>query len=55
MEEEAHLAKMKLNQNGDGFEFKDDQVKEITSVNPIEDFKKMVSDRKVDRVGTAID
>lgn len=30
-------------------------MKEISSVHPIEDFKKMVSDRKVDRVGDAID
>jgi ATP-dependent DNA helicase 2 subunit 2 len=29
-------------------------VKEITSVDPIGDFKKMVSDRKVDRVGDAL-
>jgi hypothetical protein len=45
---------MKLEHKGDGFEFKDDEVKEISSVNPIDDFKKMVSDRKVDRVGDAI-
>lgn len=58
MEEEANIARMKLDQKGDGqFEFKDNDgaVKEIGSVNPIEDFKKMVTDRKVDRVGTAID
>jgi ATP-dependent DNA helicase 2 subunit 2 len=45
---------LKIEQKGDGFEFKDDEVKEITSVNPIEDFKKMVNDRKVDRVGDAL-
>eukprot|EP00347_Sterkiella_histriomuscorum_P017840 403347774 len=56
-QEEAIIAMMKLIQNGGGFEFKDNDgaVKEIGSVNPIEDFKKMVTDRKVDRVGTAID
>lgn len=48
------MARMKLENKGNGFEFKDDEVKEISSVNPIEDFKKMVSDRKVDRVGDAI-
>ena len=46
---------MKVEQKGDGFEFKDDDaVKEISSVNPISDFKKMVSDRKVDRVSDAL-
>ena len=30
-------------------------VKEIGSVNPIEDFKAMVTDRNVDRVGDAIE
>ena len=33
---------------------KDREVKEITSVDPIGDFKKMVTDRKVDRVADAI-
>lgn len=32
----------------------DQEVKEITSVDPIGDFKKMVNDRKVDRVNDAI-
>eukprot|EP00347_Sterkiella_histriomuscorum_P022676 403337575 len=47
----------RIRNNGGGFEFKDNDgaVKEIGNVNPIEDFKKMVTDRKVDRVGTAID
>jgi hypothetical protein len=46
---------LKVEQKGDGFEFKDDDaVKEISSVNPISDFKKMVSDRKVDRVSDAL-
>jgi ATP-dependent DNA helicase 2 subunit 2 len=54
IEEEERIARLKVEQKGDGFEFKDDEVKEITSVNPIADFKKMVSDRKVDRVSTAI-
>jgi hypothetical protein len=29
---------MKLDAKGDGFEFKDDDVKEISSVNPVNDF-----------------
>ena len=45
---------MKLEAKGNGFEFKDEEVKEISSVNPIEDFNKMINDRKVDRVGEAI-
>lgn len=49
-EEEAQAARMKLESKGDGFEFKDEDVKEIRSVKPIEDFNKMISDRKVDRV-----
>ena len=31
-----------------------DAVKQIGTVNPIDDFKKMISDRKTDRVSTAI-
>lgn len=31
-----------------------DAVKDIGSTNPIEDFKKMISDRKIDRVSDAI-
>lgn len=31
-----------------------DAVKEVGSVNPIEDFKKMISDRKTDRVSSAL-
>lgn len=54
IEEEERIARLKVEQKGDGFEFKDDEVKEITSVDPIGDFKKMVSNRKVDRVGDAI-
>ena len=54
IEEEERIARLKVEQKGDGFEFKDDEVKEISSVNPIQDFKKMVSDRKVDRVSEAI-
>jgi ATP-dependent DNA helicase 2 subunit 2 len=55
IEEEERIARLKVEQKGDGFEFKDDDVvKEISSVNPINDFKKMVSDRKVDRVSEAI-
>ena len=41
-------------QDGNGFEFKDEDVKEISSGNPVGDFKKMVADRKVDRVADAI-
>ncbi len=55
LEEEERLARLKVESKGDGgFEFRDDQVKEITSVDPIGDFKKMVNDRKVDRVGEAV-
>lgn len=57
LEEQERVARLKDkggdNNGGDGFGF-DDEVKEITSVNPIADFKKMVSDRKVDRVSDAI-
>lgn len=34
--------------------FKDEEIKEISSINPIQDFSKMISDRKVDRVNDAI-
>lgn len=54
IEEEAEAARNKLEQKGDGFEFKDEDVKEISSVNPVQDFNKMITDRKVDRVGEAI-
>lgn len=54
VEEEQRIARLKVNPKGDGFEFKDDEVREISSVNPINDFQKMVSDRKVDRVGEAV-
>jgi len=53
-EEEEKLQKAKLG-DGKDFDFKDEGVKEISSVNPIEDFKKMVSDRKVDRVADALE
>jgi hypothetical protein len=50
LEEEQRIAEMKGDKG-----FKDEEnIKEISSVNPIEDFKKMVNDRKVDRVGEAI-
>ena len=52
--EEAKLAKLKIGGGEDGMKFGEEEVKEISSVRPIEDFNKMVSDRKVDRVGTAI-
>jgi ATP-dependent DNA helicase 2 subunit 2 len=42
--------KLKLGKDGN----EDDVVKEISSVNPIADFTKMINDRKTDRVGDAI-
>ena len=45
--------KIEDKENG-GLGFKDEEVKEISSVNPIEDFNKMISDIKVDRVADAI-
>jgi hypothetical protein len=39
---------------GKGDDYKEEEVKNIGSLNPLEDFKKMVSDRKTDRVGQAI-
>ena len=33
----------------------DDKVNEISSVNPIADFNKMISDRNADLVGSALD
>jgi len=39
---------------GDGFDMKEKEIKEVGSVNPIADFKAMVNDKKVDRVGEAI-
>ena len=35
IEEEERIARLKVEQKGDGFEFKDDEVKEISSVIPI--------------------
>jgi hypothetical protein len=54
--EEEERARMKLanKENGDGFDFKDADVKEISSVTPVIDFNKMVNDRKVDRVADAL-
>ncbi len=53
--EEQEQARMKLEAKGDdGFEFKDADVKEISSVNPVNDFNKMVNDRNVDRVADAL-
>lgn len=48
--EQRQAEKLKL---GDG-KPDDDVVKEISSVNPIADFTKMINDRKTDRVGDAI-
>ena len=38
----------------DGKDEPDDSIKQIGSVNPIEDFKKMINDRKIDRVQDAL-
>lgn len=49
-EEEATRLK-----EGKGEEDEDpDAVKQIGSVNPVQDFKKMISDRKTDRVAVAM-
>jgi hypothetical protein len=42
---EAEAARFK-----DGKDEPDDSIKQIGSVNPIEDFKQMINDRKTDRV-----
>ena len=47
---ESQAARIK---EGKGDE-EDDSIKQIGSVNPIDDFKKMITDRKTDRVGDAI-
>ena len=47
--EELQAEKVKFGQQAE-----DDVVKEISSVNPIADFTKMINDRKTDRVGDAI-
>ncbi|TNV73932.1 hypothetical protein FGO68_gene16167 [Halteria grandinella] len=55
--EEARVAAMKDKANAENGMLPggpDQEVKEITSVDPIGDFKKMVNDRKVDRVNDAI-
>lgn len=41
-------------EGGPGGFKEDEEIKEIKSVDPIGDFKKMISDRKVDRVSSAI-
>lgn len=48
--EEEQAERLKMGQNDDD----DKAKKEIGSVNPIADFKAMISDRKVDRVSDAI-
>ena len=46
---------VKIEEKGGKMEFqKESTVKEISAVNPIADFKSMVSDRKVDRVADAL-
>lgn len=47
---ESQAARIK---EGKGDE-EDDSIKQIGSVNPIDDFKKMITDRKTDRVSDAI-
>lgn len=51
MAEEAEAERLKF---GGGKDDGEGDVKEISSVNPIADFSKMIKDRKVDRVGEAI-
>ena len=48
--EEANAERLKLGKDGPEGE---DKIKEISSVNPIADFKKMIGDRNVDRVNEA--
>ena len=53
IEEEERIAKLK-GENKDPFAKDDQEVKEISSVNPIGDFEKMTGDRKVDRLDEAL-
>ena len=53
MEEEERIAKMK-GEGKDPFVKDENEVKEISSVNPISDFEKMTGDRKVDRLDEAL-
>ncbi|CDW74323.1 atp-dependent dna helicase [Stylonychia lemnae] len=53
LEEEEQIARQKIGDKD--MDDKEDKIKEISSMNPIEDFKNMVNDRKVDRVSDAID
>ena len=48
--EEEQAERLKMDRKDDD----DKAKKEISSVNPITDFKAMISDRKVDRVNDAI-
>mmetsp|Transcript_26673 Transcript_26673/g.35696 ORF Transcript_26673/g.35696 Transcript_26673/m.35696 type:complete len:101 (+) Transcript_26673:1772-2074(+) len=48
--EEEQAERLKMGKGDDD----DKAKKEISSVNPIADFKAMINDRKVDRVGDAI-
>ena len=48
--EEEQAERLKMGKGDDD----DKAKKEISSVNPIGDFKAMINDRKVDRVGDAI-
>lgn len=55
MVEEANAERLKLGKGGEGPDggSGEDKIKEISSVNPIADFKKMIGDRNVDRVNEA--
>lgn len=47
---ESQAARLKEGKGND----EDDSIKQIGSVNPIDDFEKMITDRKTDRVNDAI-
>lgn len=47
---EEQAARLKEGKGND----EDDSIKQIGSVNPIDDFEKMITDRKTDRVNDAI-
>ena len=49
---EQEAARIKENKNPDDED--PDAVKQVGSINPVDDFKKMISDRKTDRVSTAL-
>jgi hypothetical protein len=53
LEEEERIAKLK-GEGKDPFGKDENEVKEISSVDPIRDFEKMTGDRKVDRLEEAL-